>query len=119
MGLPFGRAAMAPEGVRQMGDVLGKATCPSADGEASPRAGVRLRPRAPHGGKVIPSAGLLAHGSSLGPPSRGWLARPQWHLWPSLAAYSCGGSRGIGPEAAPRSLFIRTGRVAAPRTEPK
>jgi len=60
-------------------------------------------------GRPVP-AGLLARGSSASfRPSRGRLRRRrQWHFGARLAAYSCGGSRGMranGP--VPRSLFTR------------
>ncbi len=63
--------------------------------------GMPLPWRAPHRKWVITSAGLLAHGSSLGPAFPPLMR--QWHLGASLAAYSCGGSRSF----ALRSLFIR------------
>ena len=64
-------------------------------------------PRAPHG-RWATRAGR-SPGSRLERllrPSRGRDVRRQWHVWRRLAAYSCGGSRGIranGP--SPRSLF--------------
>jgi len=54
-------------------------------------------------GRVNNLAGLLTYGSSLG-----WAFPPVWGQWPmsaSLAAYSCGGSCGLGSRAAPHSLF--------------
>lgn len=75
--------------------------------------GDRLRPRPPRVGKVIASAGLLARGSSLGPAFPG--TGPQWHLWPSLSAYSCGGSRGMGPEGPHRIPFSSAGAPAEPK----
>src|SRR5271170_4969319 len=53
-------------------------------------------------------AGLLAHGSApvaAFPEVQG----PQWHHGERLTAYSCGGSRGVGPKPAPRSLLIPEG----------
>ena len=75
---------------------------------------IRRRParRAPHRSKVNALAGLLTCGSSLGRTFPG--LPPQWHMPTSLAAYSCGGSRGFEVTPAPRSLFTAS-RPAEPK----
>jgi hypothetical protein len=53
----------------------------------------RLLPGHPARWLLTSMAGLLTRGSGLAPPSQP--ASGQWHRG-SLAAYSCGGSHGIG-----------------------
>ena len=54
-------------------------------------------------GQLVAMAGLLARGSPLGPT---FPAVKPVACRTSLTAHSCGGSRGIGSGASPRSLFI-------------
>src|SRR4051794_13442136 len=49
------------------------------------------------------AAGLLARGS---PPRPAFPGLAQWRVGLRLAAYSCGGSAGLGPRAAPASLLV-------------
>lgn len=65
------------------------------------------------------SAGLLARGSSAPlRPSRRCDAHRQWHFGARLAAYSCGGSRGIGRKCPYRVPFSLTGATLQHRQEP-
>jgi hypothetical protein len=57
------------------------------------------------------TAGLLARGS---PPRSTFPAGcGQWHVGSRLAAYSCGGSSGLGRSTAPDSLFALVGTVGS------
>lgn len=67
------------------------------------RCGKPLPWRAPRPERVNIQAGLLAHGSSLGRPSR---VAPVVYAT-SLTVHSCGGSHGLGHAPLPYSLFIR------------
>ena len=74
-------------------------------------------------GRLVP-AGLLAHGSCASPPPSRRL--PGSGIGATLAAYSCGGSRGFeDADLAPRSLFTRRspnrshGRTVTRRIEAK